>query len=110
MFDINPNPTFDAVVRLSRPGGTPGAVGFTFRHMGTRAFRDLMDEVAAGSVSDAEAVSRLIVSWDETDPEHGVNAAFSREALERLLDDFPAAGLEIVTHYRQAQAEHTRKN
>lgn len=110
MFDINPNPTFDAVVTLSRPGSAPGAVRFTFRHLGTKAFRALMDEVAAGSVSDFDAVSRLIKSWDETDPELGVNAPFSLEALEKMLDDFPAAGLEIVTQYRQAQAEHTRKN
>lgn len=102
-FKLQPNPTFKALVSLTVPGeAETSQIEVEFRHLGKRAVREYFGGL--GSQSDAEALSGLIIGWE------GVDAPYSSEALSQLLDNYPAAAIELFDSYRAELLEAKRKN
>lgn len=91
LFTIEPNPTFVFPVPLPVPGGPPVEVKFRFRHMDTDAFYDMLNESRAKGEPAAEFLSRFVDGWEGEQ----INAAFSAEALGKLVKNYPKAAKAI---------------
>lgn len=89
MLKLDPNPTFNAVVEIPVPGDKPAKVGFTFKHMTRKQF----NEFQAENLKDVDAILRIAKDWD------GVDAEFSRESVERLIDAYHGAAYAIADAY-----------
>lgn len=99
MFKIVAAPTFTASVPLARPGEPQTVpVVFTFRHKGKRALADYLDRGRA-SADDQSYLDEVIEAWQGVADAEGKPLAYSRDALSVLLDNFPAAGAQIVAAY-----------
>ena len=107
MFTINPTPTFKLDVTIPSPTGG-GKVGVIFKHKGRKALAEFVKSLTEeGSTrTDLDGLLEIIVGWD------GVQEPFSKEALESLLDNYPAAAKAIYDVYFPAVSEGTaaRKN
>lgn len=103
MFVLQPKPTFKVPVSIPTPSGVAGKFTVEFRHKGRKAFREFVETFTAdkeGDVrSDADALDEIIADWK------GVDAPYSKEALETLLDNFPAAARELFSAYNAALFE-----
>lgn len=107
MFKLTPNPTFWATVALTVPGSEAGeSVEFEFRHMGQKALAALL---RADGANDLDILPALIADWRGVAGADGA-VKFSIEALTELLDNYPAASVEIFTAYRRALVESRIKN
>lgn len=110
MFKINPNPTFKADVQLTVIGSTePAKLVVTFKHKGRKALADwvaLPKKMAdAGTpIKDADYLDEVIADWE------GVDAPYSVEALDTLLDAYQPAGQELFEAYIRALTESRAKN
>lgn len=110
MFKINPNPTFTADVLLTVHGSAePAKLCVTFKHKGRKALADwigLPKKMAdAGTpVKDADYLGEVIEDWD------GVDAPYSIESLDALLDAYQPAGMELYEAYIRALTESRAKN
>ena len=103
MFKLQPNPTFKAPVLLSVPGeDKPKEIVVEFRHQTGKQLKAYFEHIKGKT--DAEAVVDLIVGWG------GVDKAYSAEALDELLDNYPVAAGEIFAAYRESALESRRKN
>lgn len=103
MFKINPNPTFTAKVPLSIPGeAKPAMVDVEFKHLSKKAIKAFFENLEGKS--DAESLGEIIVGWK------GIDAPFSAETLEKLLDNYPAAGRELFDAFRVELMEARAKN
>ena len=103
MFKLNPNPTFKARVEISTPGSaTPASIEIEWKHLSRtgikRFFEGLTDK------TDAEALGQIIVGWS------GIDAEYCPENLALLLDNYPAASVELFDAYRRELMEARRKN
>lgn len=94
---INPDPEFLADVQLTVPGQPdPVTVGITFRYFTLKQMAAIRDELKKEkSLSDADFLDRLIVSW------RGFDQEYSKETLEKFLENYPTAAGEIVTAYNK---------
>ena len=102
-FTIDPAPTFVAATRLTVPGAaTPGVINVEWRHQGRKAFKRWVESLA--DTTDADALEGVMAGWDVGDSK-GASVPFSREALETLLDGYPAAGGELFDAYVKALHE-----
>lgn len=114
MFKLNPAPTFRATVPISQPGDEPPLqLEVIFRHRGRAELAALMAEVSnstAHGKSDVDALSQIIDAWTGVVDADGAVVAYSRQALERLLDAFPASGADIFRAYWTELTESKRKN
>lgn len=111
MFKLQANPTFKAVVAITRAGDDkPGLIEFEFNNLRRKEFDALWAEVREEKITELDAVMKIVKTWNTQHPEHGVDAAFTREAMDELIDMFPAAASEIVVAFRKAQNESKRKN
>lgn len=106
MFALNPNPTFKTEVTIPLPGGKDGKVKFVFKHKGRKALKEFFDSLGEGDTArpDHESLMELIADWD------GVDAKFSEEALETLLDNYPGAARAIFEAYNRGLFEGREKN
>lgn len=103
MFKLQPNPTFKASVALSVPGEPKQAsIEVEFRHLSKSAMRAYFTTLA--DREDADALADIIVGWG------GVDAAFDRDALAALIDNYPAAAGELFEAFRRETLESRRKN
>lgn len=104
MFTIVASPTFTCKVPLSRPDAdVPVQVTFTFRHKTARQLEDYLRRARTGAIeTDADLVAEVVEGWGpEIKDENGAQVPYSREALEKLLDQFNGAATEIVIAYRK---------
>lgn len=100
---LQPNPTFDCQVSISVPGQEQKeAIGVTFRHLSRTGLREYLEGLA--SKTDAEGLASIVVGWT------GIDEPFSKEALGRLLDNYPASSGEIFETYRRELLEARAKN
>lgn len=117
MFKIDPAPTFAADVPLSVPGDDkPRVLRITFRHKGRRALADYQarsvevaqqaDQAGADAVFQAY-VGEIIDAWAGMVDAEGRPLPYNAENLALLLDNYPAAGAEIVRFYNR-QLGHAR--
>ena len=103
MFKINPNPTFTAKVPLSVPGESKRAtVDVEFKHLSRKAIQEFFQNLEGKT--DAESLGEIIVGWK------GIDAPFSAQSLETLLDNYPAAGRELFEAFRVELMEARAKN
>ena len=104
MLKINPDPEFTVNgVEITVPGQEKvGTLPVTFFYK-TRS--DLMEFLGRlKGMSDSEAVAEIVKSWEWPGFE------YNEENLDKFLDNYPAAGFDIVTAYRRYSIESRVKN
>lgn len=107
MFKLTPQPTFWATVALSVPGSeTPSSIDIEFRHLGQKALAELL---RGEEVNDLTILPALMADWRGVGSDAGP-VPFSVDALAQLLDNYPAASVELFTAYRRALVESRIKN
>ena len=103
MFKITPKTTFTAPVALSVPGEkTAARITVEFKHLSKKAIKAYFEGLEGKT--DSEALAEIVVGWE------GVDAQFSGEALETLLDNYPAAATELFEAFRSELLEARTKN
>ena len=104
MFKIaQQNPTFRVRVAISQPGKkSAGDIEFEFLYLSKSAVRAMYESIEGKT--DAEVLSEIIVNWS------GVDEPYSPDALERLIDLFPASAMDIHNAFRSELMEAKRKN
>lgn len=114
MFKLCPAPTFAAPVNLTVPGESePGVVVFTFKHMGREALAEWMarpSQMDGKPVTDVEYLGQVIAGWSGVSDDAGQPAPCTPQALDALLDAYPASGREIFAAYVKALTESRAKN
>lgn len=103
MFKLSPNSSFWAKVQLSVPGNEkPVVVELEFKYQSKTALKNYFDSLE--NKKDAEALGEIVLNWK------GVDAEFSRENLETLLENYSAAAREIFMAYQREILEAKVKN
>lgn len=102
MLRLKPQPTFTAKVKIPDPAGEPMEFTATFKHKTKTEFEDFKTRTAGKS--DLETVAEVLIGWD------GVDAPFSGEALQTLLDSYPGASFAISKAYGIALFEGRQGN
>lgn len=105
MFVLQPKPVFQAQVTIPTPTGE-GTITFQFKHKGRKALKAFFDSLGEGETArpDSEALLELVDGWT------GVDEKFSPEALDILLDNYPAAARAIFEAYNKGLFEGRQKN
>lgn len=93
MLKLQPNPTFRAKVGIPLPGGEKAEVVFTFKHMTRDALERWLTGEDAAKRSDVESVMDVVSGWD------GIDADFSRDSVDALLQQYHAAARSIIGAY-----------
>jgi hypothetical protein len=122
---IDPAPTFEADVAIELPGSRAQAVlRFEFRHL-TRDELVALDRAYMGMpelgapadaappppMSDGDLLERVIKRWTVGPVDADQRPiAYSRAALERLINAYPAATSAIYTRHQQELREARVKN
>lgn len=120
-FKLIPKPTFIAAVQLTVPGQPePAEVDFTFIHKGRLELALWRSQVQAPAdpeklktwvaPKDVDFLAEVITDWGRVDDPEGKPVPYSKNALEELLDNYPAAAGEIYGGYLRAQTESRAKN
>lgn len=103
MFKLAPNSSFWAKVSLSVPGSEkPVQIELEFKYQSKTALKKYFESLE--SKSDAEAIGEIVLNWK------GVDAEFSRENLEVLLENYSASVREIFAAYQREILEAKTKN
>ncbi len=104
-FKIKANPTFVANVSLSVHGQAEReTVQITFKHLTQKGSAEYWAKVSQEHLTDLEALDLLIESWD------GFDAAYSKENLDILLQNYPKASTELFTAYNAEMVVSAVKN
>jgi hypothetical protein len=103
LFSLDLAPSFWFAVQLTVPG-EPAPVEIECE--GKHFPRDAFAEFTAGAVNrtDEETCAEFLLGW------RGVDLAYSRAALHRLLQKCPRAGLDIYEAWCGQYLEARRKN
>lgn len=106
MFALQPKPTFKASVTIPIPGGDEAKLKFVFKHKGRKALKEFFNSLGEGdnAKSDQEALLELVEDWE------GVDAKFSPENLDKLLDNYPGSSHAIFSAYNKGLLEGREKN
>lgn len=100
---ICPNPSFEAPARITVPGQAAlGEFIGIWKHKDRKALNDFTRRL--GDMSDIEAIGEILIGWREVDEE------FSTEALQTLLDNYPASPEELMEAYFIGLQESRLKN
>lgn len=89
MLKLKANPTFRAKVLIPAPGET-FAVEFEFKHFTRKAYGEWLTGKRAKDRTYTDAVMEIAVGWFDVDAE------FSRDAVEELLQNYHTAGQAIL--------------
>lgn len=102
MFALAPAPTFTCtalIPRLDAPQPVP--LQCTCRHQTVRALLDLQRRLQADGLNDVDVLDSVLLEWDAVGPD-GSPVPYSREELEKMLDNFPYAASIIFQAYKDA--------
>jgi len=109
MFQLDPAPTFDAVVAISTPGKADGMpLTVTYRHKRKTAIANWI--ATARGRTDAEILGEVIEGWSGMHNAKGDDVPYSADALGTLLENFPAAKDDLFQTYLRELTEAKRKN
>lgn len=109
MFQLNPSPTFKALVPLSRPGvEQPLPVAFEFRHKTKEAYATWREGLKGRS--DVDALHDVIERWEGVVDDAGQPVPYSHAALFTLLTNFTPSAREIFAKYESELIEAKAKN
>lgn len=92
MFKLDPSPTFKIKVKIPVPGDKSAALEVEFRHKTKKELQRYLEE-AAGGRDDVQALDEIIVGWS------GLEEAYSKDVLARLLDNYPGSAGAILGTY-----------
>lgn len=103
MFKLQPNPSFIAKCPLTVPGqDRPVVVDVEFKHLSRPQLKEFFDGIK--DKSDIEALGEIMLSWK------GIDAAYSQESLEKLVNNYPTAAGELFETFHRELMEARRKN
>lgn len=109
MIKLNPDPTFETLVKITVPGHpAPVEVPMTFRHMPTDERVEWLKASAEKKMVDA--LPEIIVDWKGVMGDDGQVVPYSKEALNTLLNNYPAAATEILRAWGAELLESRIKN
>lgn len=98
MIKLNPDPTFEAMVRLSVAGHPETMdIPMTFRHKTVTGMSEWFTKNEHRSVADA--LDELIVEWSGVMDDAGQFVPYTKAALEILLKNYQPATNEIILAY-----------
>lgn len=103
MFKLQPSPTFKAPVSFGTAEGE-AKITMVFKHKGKKELSAFIDGLSAEGGTDLSALMDILQGWE------GVDGEFSKENLETLLDNYPAASRAIFDTYLPALLEGRVKN
>ena len=103
MLKLKPDPTFVTAVTIPAPTGDI-AIKVEYKHMTRDAYKKFIDEEAAKSRSDEDAIMDIACGWQEVD------APFSREAVNELCQQYHAAPRAIVEAFIRELTQHKSLN
>lgn len=103
MLKLQPFPTFKCPAHISIAGQErPIEIEVEFKYFGKK---DLAAYYAGlAGKSDADGLSEIMVGWGKVD------APYSREALETLLENYPRSAADLFEAFRRELLEAKRKN
>lgn len=93
MFKLDPSPTFRATVQIPAPGGGSQDLACVFKHKTRDDLQAFVQRASEGELSDIDATMEFLAGWEDTDGE------FSREAVEKLLQDYHGAARALYLKY-----------
>ena len=103
MLKITPDPKFTADVKISVPGQEePAVVQLTFKYLSRTAMAEWHETAKDKALADA--LAEIVLDWS------GFDAKFTAKALSQFLDNYPAAGMEILSAYSRQLFESRVKN
>lgn len=109
MFQLDPNPTFEVSVLISVPGKADGlALLVIYRHKRKTALADWIGR--APGRSDVEILGEVIEGWSGMHDAAGKDVPYTRDALDTLLENYPAAKDDLFQTYLRELTEAKRKN
>jgi hypothetical protein len=109
MIKLNPDPTFQAIVKLSIPGAADTVeINMTFRHMASDKVASWFKENV--DVRSSEALDKVIVDWTGVMGDDGQMVPYSKEALDTLLKNYRPATTEIIAAWQREMNESRLKN
>lgn len=101
MFKLDPNPTFPSDVKITEPGGGQLPLKVVFRHMTKSEFK------AWEALPQDDLVMALDLVESSPDVHEGTTL---KDFLTKLLENYPAAALDIYLTYRRELFESRAKN
>ena len=104
MFQINPNPTFTATVDIPAAGGRIEKLKLTFKHKTRDDTLEYLQRPVVEGEDDATVLLEIIAGWEDVDAE------FSREALNQLVQNYPGAPRAIFQAYAAELTGQRRGN
>ena len=106
MFKLQPNPTFWAKVQIQIPGQEkPGQIEVQYKHFSRADLKAFFEMMASSEQkTDQEHLAEIVVGW------RGVDAEFSLENLDKLLDMYPTAAKELFSAFSSELLEARVKN
>lgn len=109
MIKLNPDPTFEALVKLTVPGQPePVEVPMVFRHM---PFDELVGWFKSNEQRPlVDALDEIIVGWSAVMGDDGTNVDYSKAALGTLLKNYQPATVEILRAWQLGMSESRVKN
>ena len=103
MLKLNPDPTFVAQVSITVPGKVkPESVKMTFKYRSKKELNDFWE--GNKGRDDADVLMDIVESWD------GIDAEYTKENVEKFLDNYPTSGREIGLAYSKLLLESRAKN
>jgi hypothetical protein len=102
LFKLDPNPTFQATVQITVPGGGSRPLAVVFRH---KTKSQLATWIADGKQSDLDMAIEIVESVP--DKEEGLTL---QEFFQQLFENYPAAALDMYFTYRRELTESRAKN
>lgn len=102
LFKLEPDPTFVAPVEFNVAGGKVAKFDIEFVYLDRDAFEALSERIK--DKRDDEWLPEIIRGWK------GPDAAYSVEALGKLLRNYPSAGTAIAITFRNEIFGAPRKN
>lgn len=109
MFKLNPAPEFAGDALLSVYGQTErAAVPVLWRHKSHSGLKTWLE--SSRSRPPAEFLAEVIADMPALSTADGTPQPYSPKALAELLDNFHAAGEELIEAYIKALQESRRKN
>lgn len=99
-FSLQPKPTFKATVKIPRPGDADGELTFTFKHRKLDEVRELLKSEA---VPDVQFITEIADGW-------ALPEEFSRENIDVLMQNYPAAMKAITATYYNELLGNREKN
>lgn len=93
MFKIKANPTFRVKVKIPEPGGTTMPLDLEFKHRTKTELETWANKEETKDKTNVDWLMDIIVGW------HDVDAPFSRDNLDAVLENYLGAALAIRTAY-----------